>query len=523
MPASAIGKTNSKSIDAAMTLRIYNTLSGEKELFEPLHPGKVGMYLCGPTVYRPAHIGHAVGPVIFDVIKRYLTFKGFDVTWVVNVTDVEDKLIAEAAKLGRTVTDLARDLEQRYVESMHALGVRSIDHMPRASDHIAEIIAHIQKLIAGDYAYVVDCDVYFDVARDDDYGKLSNRKPEEQFAGTRDGLVKSAKRNPGDFVLWKSAKPEEPEDTRFESPWGIGRPGWHIECSAMAAKLLGDTFDIHGGGLDLKFPHHENEIAQSESATGKPFARFWLHNGLTRFNTKKISKSDPDSARFMESLQLDNLLERHQPELLRFLILQSQYRSPIDFSEETLASADRGLKTFYRLLERLERATGVNPYRCAVQIESKRGGESDEQGAAFMDEVMQLQVRFLEAMDDDFNTASAISHLFDLAGSINRYLDKTRLETRLESGRDEQARSMAEAAGGTFVFFARLLGLLIERPVRSDSADELTPKLLDLLVEVRKMAREAKQYQLSDRIRDDLSQLGVTLEDRKDATAWRIE
>ena len=502
-----------------MTLRIYNTLTGEKELFQPVRPGKVGIYLCGPTVYRPAHIGHAVGPVIFDVIKRYLTFKEFEVTWVVNVTDVEDKLIAEAEKLGRTVTDLARELEQGYVESMRALGVRAIDHMPRASEHIAEIIAHIEKLIGNGHAYVVEGDVYFDVSRDEDYGKLSNRKPEEQFAGTREGLIKSAKRNPGDFALWKAAKPEEPEDTRFESPWGIGRPGWHIECSAMASKYLGETFDIHGGGLDLKFPHHENEIAQSESATGKPFARYWLHNGLTRFNTKKISKSDPEFAKDMQALQIDSLLKKHNPELLRFLILQSQYRSPIDFSDETLASADRGLKTFYRLLERLERVTESDPYRMAVQIEAKRGTEVSDLCQTLMDEAMNQRVRFLEAMDDDFNTAAAIAVLFDFAGAINRFLDQARLETNV----DEQARSIAAAAGGTFVFLARLLGLLQERPVRPTAADGKTPQLLDLLVAVRKMARDVKQYELSDHIRDRLADLGVVLEDRKDGTAWRIE
>ncbi|MFQ5411415.1 MAG: cysteine--tRNA ligase, partial [Phycisphaerae bacterium] len=286
-----------------MTLRVFNTLSGEKEIFESVRPGEVGIYLCGPTVYRPAHIGHAVGPVIFDVIKRYLTFKSYKVTWVVNVTDVEDKLIAEAESQGRSMLDLAHELEQKYIDALSALGVRTIDHMPRASEHIDVIIEHIQRLIDNDAAYVSDADVYFDVTRDDDYGKLSHRRPEEQTAGTREGLVQAAKRNPGDFALWKAAKPEEPENVKFDSPWGKGRPGWHIECSAMAMKYLGETFDIHGGGMDLKFPHHENEIAQAESATHQVFAKYWLHNGLTRFNTKKISKSDPEFEKIMTSLQ----------------------------------------------------------------------------------------------------------------------------------------------------------------------------------------------------------------------------
>ncbi|MFH1418141.1 MAG: cysteine--tRNA ligase [Planctomycetota bacterium] len=503
-----------------MTLRVYNTLSGEKELFEPVQPGKVGIYLCGPTVYKPAHIGHAVGPVIFDAIKRYLTFKGFRVTWVVNITDVEDKLIAEAKERGMTVRQLARDLEQKYIESLAALGVKSIDRLPRASEHIEEIIAIVQKLADQDVAYVVDGDVYFDVSKDADYGKLTNRNPDEQFAGTRDGLDHSAKRNPGDFTLWKAAKPEEPDDVKFDSPWGKGRPGWHIECSAMAMKYLGDTFDMHGGGMDLKFPHHENEIAQSESATGKHFAKYWLHNGLTRFNTKKISKSDPEFQEIMTSLQLSNLLNRHPPELVRFLILQSHYRSPIDFSDESLRSAKTGLNTFYRLLERLHRATSADPYNANTQVEQMREAKVDEQTGQFMDDVMKGRVRFLESMDDDFNTAGAIGVLFDMAGLFNKFMDATRLESRP----NEQLRLIVQAAAGTFMTLARLLGLLEEHPTAVGYADdEKTAEILDLLVDVRTMARKAKQFEIGDHIRNKLAALGITLEDRPDGTQWRIE
>lgn len=503
-----------------MTLRVFNTLTGEKELFESVRPGEVGIYLCGPTVYKPAHIGHAVGPVIFDVVKSYLTFKGYKVNWVVNVTDVEDKLIVEAEAQGRSVQDLARELEQKYIESMGALGVKAIDHMPRASEHIQEIIDHIEQLIKQDVAYEVDGDVYFDVTRDEDYGKLTNRKPDEQFAGTRDGLVHSAKRNPGDFALWKAAKPEEPDEVKYDSPWGAGRPGWHIECSAMAMKYLGETFDIHGGGLDLKFPHHENEIAQAESATDKPFAKYWLHNGLTRFNTKKISKSDPEFEKVMASLQLSNLLSKYSSELLRFLILQSHYRSPIEFSEETLNSAKSGLNTFYRLLERLERATGEDPYEVDLQIERMREAVVEPVAKEFVEQVMSQRVRFLEAMDDDFNTAGAIGVLFETAGLINRFLDETRLETR----DDSHLKDLAQAAVGTFIFLARILGLFVTKPDALEMSDDSkTPKLVDLLVEVRRMAREAKQYGIGDHIRDELLKLGVTLEDRKDGTQWRIE
>ncbi len=500
-----------------MTLRVYNTLSGEKELFQPVTPGKVGIYLCGPTVYKPAHIGHAVGPVIFDVIKRYLTFKGFQVTWVVNVTDVEDKLIAAAAEAGKSVTELARELENRYVEAMAALGVRSIDHMPRASENIQEIIEHSQRLIDKGMAYVTGGDVYFDVSKDADYGKLTHRKADEQFAGTREGLVQSAKRNPGDFALWKAAKPGEPAEVQYDSPWGKGRPGWHIECSAMAMKLLGKTFDIHGGGMDLKFPHHENEIAQAESDTGQIFAKYWMHHGLTRFNTKKISKSDPEFEKVMSSLQISNLLEKHPPELLRFLILQSQYRSQIDFSEQALAASKTALDTFYRLLERVRRTLGVDPYAPALLIEQIRDTTLTPALTEFAKKVMDEQVRFLEAMDDDFNTAGAIGVLFDVANHINRFIDASRLETNP----NDQARMVLHAGAGTFVTLSRLLGLLVEKPLPAAGQDGDCGKLMELLIEVRKMARDARQFQIADRIRTQLADLGFQLEDRQDGTLWR--
>ncbi|MBI5762351.1 MAG: cysteine--tRNA ligase [Planctomycetes bacterium] len=503
-----------------MSLRIYNTLTGEKEIFEPIVPGKVGIYLCGPTVYKPAHLGHAVGPIIFDAIKRYLTFKGYRVTWVVNVTDVEDKLMAEAARLGTSVPKLARELEQKYVESMHALGVRTIDHMPRASEHIPEIITQIQQLIAKGHAYAVEGDVYFDVTRDSDYGKLSNRKPEEQFAGTREGLVQGNKRNPGDFAVWKAAKPEEPDDVKYDSPWGKGRPGWHIECSAMSMKLLGETFDIHGGGLDLKFPHHENEIGQAECATGKPFCKIWMHHGLTRFNTKKISKSDPEFEKVMSSLQLSNLLKAHPPELLRFLIVQSHYRSPIDFSDDALQAAKTGISTFYRLFERLERTTGADPYTATDGVEKLSDQPTNPAIAAVRDSILNSRLRFLEAMDDDFNTAGAIGVLFDIAGQINKFLDAARLETKP----DEPARITAQAAGASLITLGRLLGLFLEKQAKPALADDgRTGKLVELLIDVRKMARTAKQFAISDHIRDNLGTIGIVLEDSQDGTRWRVE
>src|SRR4051794_3616127 len=265
-----------------MSLRVYNTLSKQKELFEPVKPGKVGVYVCGPTVYKPPHIGHMVGPVIFDAVKRYLVFKGFEVTWVVNITDVDDKLIDAARQQDTTVADLAERYTREYLECLAAFGVDTVDRYPKASEHMEEIVAMVQRLVEKGFAYAADGNVWFDVTKDEDYGKLSHRRPEEQEAGSR-ALEGAGKRNPADFALWKSAKPGEP---MWDSPWGKGRPGWHIECSAMSIKYLGETFDIHGGGMDLLFPHHENELAQSESCTGKTFVKYWMHNGLTRIKTK---------------------------------------------------------------------------------------------------------------------------------------------------------------------------------------------------------------------------------------------
>ena len=265
-----------------MSLRVYNTLSKQKELFESVKPGQVGIYLCGPTVYKPPHMGHMVGPVIFDTVKRYLQYKGFNVRWVVNITDVDDKLIREAEERKTTVAAIAEQCTRDYLECLSLLGIESIDHFPKASEHINEIIAMIQELIARSHAYASEGNVWFDVTTDADYGKLSHRTADEQESGTRD-LEGSGKRSRLDFALWKAAKPGEPA---WESPWGQGRPGWHIECSAMSTKYLGESFDIHGGGLDLLFPHHENELAQSECATGHPFVKYWMHNGLTRIATK---------------------------------------------------------------------------------------------------------------------------------------------------------------------------------------------------------------------------------------------
>src|SRR5687767_6935711 len=401
-----------------MSLRVHNTLSKQKELFEPVRPGKVGMYLCGPTVYKPPHIGHLVGPVIFDAIKRYLVYKGFEVTLVVNITDVDDKLIDAANEQKTTVLEIAERCTKQYMEALTGLGVDTIDRFPRASEHMEEIVALIQRLIDKGHAYAADGNVWFDVTTDADYGKLSHRRQEDQEAGNRD-LQGSGKKNPADFALWKAAKPGEPQ---WPSPWGPGRPGWHIECSAMSMKYLGDRLDIHGGGMDLMFPHHENELAQSESATGQPFAKYWMHNGLTRFNTKKISGSDAateEGRKVLASVSAKKLIGDYGPDLLRYLLLSTHYRSPIDFREEVVAAARKGLSTFSRLIERVERLLGEPLNEKVPTMDQAAGGLYESEHGDFARSVLAYKMKFLEMMDDDFNTAGGIAALHEMAGAVN--------------------------------------------------------------------------------------------------------
>src|SRR6516165_8701698 len=347
-----------------MALRVYNTLTRQKEPFDTIRLGKVGVYVCGPTVYKPSHVGHMVGPVIFDTVKRYLTYLGYDVTWVVNITDVDDKLIRRAHELGTPVKELAEKMTADYLDCLKKLNVTGIDHTPKATEHIDEMKGIIGGLIDKGYAYAAAGDVYFDITRDHDYGKLCNRDPEQLEAGSRIE-VSEKKRNPGDFALWKGAKPGEPQ---WDSPWGPGRPGWHIECSAMSMRLLGITLDIHGGGLDLQFPHHENELAQSESYTGVPFARYWMHNGLMKMGQTKMAGSVGNV------INIVDLLQKHHPETVRFLLLNTHYRSPIEYSEDRLAELRRSLESFYRFFERYQRIRGRSFY----QLEAPRRHASFE-------------------------------------------------------------------------------------------------------------------------------------------------
>lgn len=488
-----------------MPLRVYNSLTQAKETFQTVQPGRVGMYVCGPTVYSPSHIGHMVGPVIFDTIKRYLVYLGYQVRWVVNITDVDDKLIIQAQKDGTTVQDLAERVTRDYLDCLSALGVDGIDQMPRATEHIDDIVEITRGLVEKGFAYPSGGDVYFDVSKAPDYGKLSHRDPEELQAGTRIE-PSSLKRQPGDFALWKASKPGEPS---WESPWGPGRPGWHIECSAMSMKLLGAHFDIHGGGIDLVFPHHENEVVQSESYTGQPFATYWLHNGLLTNKGRKIAKSDPGTIVLMS-----DLLRLHDPDTLRALLLSSHYRRPIDYSAGRIEELERGLQTFRKGFERFGQLTGER----FDQLEAPaRRAEFDPRGSALLQEVGEHRERFLAAMDDDFNTGGALGELFEVAHALNRAANGLTASN---------AEGLAEYRRGMVVLkeLTSILGLFLRQPEKSAATtDGLTPALLDLLVALRTQVRKEKNFKLADEVRDRLAALGVVLEDRPEGTAWRVE
>jgi len=517
-----------------MTLRIYNTLTRTKEEFQSVEPGRVGMYLCGPTVYKPAHIGHMVGPVIFDTVKRYLMYLGYDVTWIVNITDVDDKLINKATELGMSVTDLAKKMTQDYFENLQTMGVDTIDRFPYATEHIPEMLAMIQTLIDKGHAYPLDGDVYFAVEQDDDYGKLSHRSIAEVLAGTR-VEANDRKRNPADFALWKASRPGEPA---WDSPWGPGRPGWHIECSAMSSKYLGETFDIHGGGLDLLFPHHENELAQSECCNGKPFAKYWLHNGLMQASGQagKVGGQHdrhgdaPDAdaqiaGKLAGSAGAESVrtavFSKHHPETVRFFLLSTHYRSPIDFGDERIAEVGRALESFYRLIETFERITGRDFYELAVSNRRDSVWGIHGEPATFVNELRNLRGRFLDCMDDDFNTGGAIGVLFDLRKAINGFISQAKLDGE---GRNDATSVTALVASMTLLKEqAAILGVFRKRIESSAGGgdDELVGGLMDLLIHLRATLRKEKNFALADQIRNRLTELQVTLEDRPDGTLWR--
>jgi cysteinyl-tRNA synthetase len=489
-----------------MTLYIYNTLSRRKEEFQPVQPGQVGMYVCGPTVYKPSHIGHMVGPVIFGTVKKYLTYRGYRVTWVVNITDVDDKLIAAARQQGTTVSELAERMTADYLECLRQLHVTGIDYLPRATEHIPDMIALIQGLIAKGHAYVVNGDVYFDVSTDPDYGKLCHRNPEQMEAGARIE-VSDKKTDPHDFALWKAAKPGEPA---WESPWGPGRPGWHIECSAMSMKYLGETFDIHGGGLDLQFPHHENELAQSECYSGKPFVKYWMHNGLLQMGAEKMAGS------LGNVVNVRDLLREYTPETIRYLLLATHYRSPIEYSPRRLQEARRSLEGFYRFFERFTRITGQSFYDIPAPL-SWSAFESG--GQPFLTQVAHWRDEFLSAMDDDFNTARALAALHQLLTTLNAFAD----QHHLEAGGTAADRDLFQRGAGVLKELGQILSLFLTPPPTAPASadDRLLGELIQLLIDLRAEARKNKNFALADHIRQRLGELGILLEDRPGGTSWR--
>lgn len=527
MFTAAATETSSTDAGTQPEIRVYNTLSKTKEKFLPLRPPHVGIYLCGPTVYAEAHIGHMVGPVIFDTIKRYLTYNGYDVTWVVNITDVDDKLINKSRERGIPMSQVACEMTADYLANLRGLGVNQINHLPRATDHMPQIIRFIQALVAKDHAYAVDGDVFFDVAKDPHYGQLSNRSAAAQQGEGGDAAAK--KRSAGDFALWKRAKPGEPA---WDSPWGPGRPGWHIECSAMSQEILGETFDIHGGGLDLMFPHHENELAQSSCCHGQPMVKYWLHNGLMRAGEKgkvggKSDRDEPEDtaagkiSRSKGAGGLAELIRRHTGERIRFFLLRTHYRSTIVYNEEGLEEAGTALESFYRCFDRFSEITGQDFYALPIAA-TRAAGEFDPGDDPLRVEVHRCRQKFLAAMDDDFNTGAAISVLFDLVRLLNRYVD----QHGLQAGADPAATEIESlrVAGQVIRELTGVLGLFLKPVSRAageaDGDAELLNGVVNLLIDLRREARERKDYATGDAIRDRLSELGISLLDRKEGTSW---
>lgn len=462
-------------------LRVYNTITRKKEEFHTLEPGVVKMYVCGVTVYNDAHVGHAMSALIFDIIRRYLEYRGFNVIFVMNYTDVDDKIIKRANELGEDPLGLAERYIKDYDQNLADLNILPATSNPRVSNTITLIIEFVQGLIDKSYAYPAkNGDVYFRVERDSDYGRLSGRKLEDMQAGARIE-VGEEKENPLDFALWKAAKPGE---IFWESPWGRGRPGWHIECSAMNLAELGEQIDIHGGGNDLIFPHHENEIAQSESYTGVEFARYWIHNGMLQLSGEKMSKS------LGNIISINEFLEERDGDVMRMLVLNGAYRAPLFFTDETLEAAEKGLERFKSALRpALPKAKGLKP----------------DAGSDLASLAESTRQAFTDTMDDDFNTAGAIAPLYELSKAIN---------TARDMGATDEQLALAQAA---LRELTNVFGLRLEMKTGSGDVEIF----INLLVEVRAQARTEKMWSLSDMIRDKLKELGVTIEDSKDGTSWR--
>lgn len=478
-----------------MSIKVYNTLTKQKEEFVPIHPGKANIYVCGVTPYNHPHVGNARPFVTWDVIRRFLEHEGYDVTHVQNFTDVDDKIINTANKEGVQWYDICNRYIDSYFEVMDKLNVRRAHVYPRVSEHIDDIIKTVQCLIDNGYGYVVDGDVFYSVEKFKYYGQLSGRNLEDMLAGARVD-VDDRKRNPMDFALWKSAKPGEPA---WESPWGPGRPGWHIECSTMSMKYLGETFDFHGGGSDLIFPHHENEIAQSEGCTGiHPFVHYWLHNGFITVNEEKMSKS------LGNFFMVIDILEHYDPETLRFFIVSTHYRSPLDFSDARLTEAQKSLARLRQAQETLGELS-----------EMLSAGPTAE-SLALREKVKELREAFMEAMRDDFNTALAISHMFALAKEINIYHKAV-----VDAGIKPDGKLVA-MFNDVFAEICSIIGVLEKTaaPAAEEAGDSKEAELVEMLIAMRQDARKNKNYALADELRNKLNEIGIVLQDTPQGVKW---
>ena len=490
-----------KHKEKSSNIRIYNTLTGKKEEFAPVVKGNAGMYVCGITAYDVCHLGHARSAIVFDAIKRYLKYSGFQVRHVRNITDIDDKIINRAAKENVSTGEIAKKYTDEYYIDMDRLGVSRADVEPKATEHINEMIDTIKTLVEKGYAYSVDGDVYFEVSKFSDYGKLAKRNLDELMAGARVD-VDDKKRNPMDFALWKASKPGEPS---WDSPWGKGRPGWHIECTAMSSKYLGETFDLHGGGADLIFPHHENEIAQSEAATGKPFVKYWVHNGFITIDKEKMSKS------LGNFFTIKEILDKYEPEVVRYFLLATHYRSPIEFSDVQLnemeVSIDRYYSTVLRINDFLEPGGDADKIPASVQDFEKQSGA--------------LREKFRDAMDDDFNSALALGNIFEFIREVNKFLDAK------PSG--PKAKEIVSRAKDVLVEVGNVLNIFNKSPEQWYSAlmkvknvgfseDDIRRKIAE-----RQDARQKKDWALADAVRKELEEKGIVLEDKKDTTRWKIK
>ncbi len=499
-----------------MTLTIYNSLTRKKEKFTPVEKGKVKMYVCGMTVYSDAHIGHARTYFAFDVIRRYLEYKKFDVTYIQNITDVDDKIIAAANKEGVDALEYSRRFTDKCLGDLDKLGIRRADVYPKASETIPDMIEMTQQIIDKGYGYESDGDVYFSVEKFKNYGKLSGQKLDDLMSGVRID-PEDKKRNPFDFALWKEAKPGEPS---WDSPWGKGRPGWHIECSSMSSKYLGLPFDIHGGGMDLRFPHHENEIAQAEAATGKQFAKYWMHIGLLTVNGEKMSKS------IGNIINVKDLLKKWDSEVVRLFYAQAHYRSPPDFNEKGLKDSKKGLIRIHRLKEKLESLSDD------TKVEKLEGKDLNSKEKAYLKSIDNFKSEFEKAMDDDFNTPQAVSIIFDFVNESNKFLEENSKPDKTLCG---YALRILTKLGDVLTLFQlslvkaktlddkalfekiRKIVLKYKKDVKGKSID----KLMDLLLAIREGARTKKDWATADNIRKELDEIGFEIQDTPDGPVWR--